>query len=294
MCLQFNRAVFWQLLVESFHYAGRNGEEYKGPHEEDYGQKQRNDVQEDALPPPNTHELTVEDNNIGYDAYLINDAQYVVGTLYEAQGQHDDGDEQADARVVHLGVELLGEVQGELLSVGTCYPALPEDPSVGKGGEEHYDEGAEELIGTQFSEVLHDELYGCVFRCFHFGSEVEVCHVVEDGIADTQDVGDDGVEGEHEDVQLQGVVVPGTLAEQIVAHHVARTADEVATGAKELVVATNEGADEVVDDFGQTQALGLGLLSAIWAEIALEGVMAVEAFHSQGSRVEGQESIVSG
>ena len=71
------------------------------------------------------------------------------------------------------------------------------------------------------------------------------------------------------------VVVSDTFAIQIVAHHIAWAADEVKACAEEPIVAANEGADEVVDDFGQTQSLGLGRLSAIGAVITLEGIIAV-------------------
>ena len=181
--------------------------------------------------------------------------------------------------MVQLRVELLDVVQGNRPPVLTHHIALAEHPSVGHYGNEREGDGAVELVGREFRDLLQDKVDGGVFRRLDIDLEIEGGQFVEEGARDAQDIRDDGVGREQIDVHLQGVVVAHPPANQIVARYDARADEEVAAGTDKPAVAAHEGRYRVRHHLAQLQPSGLGTLPAMWAEITLEPGAAVKANH---------------
>ena len=268
------------LPFQAFCYADWNGDGEQHHREDEDGQNHSYKVQHDAPPPFDAQKLTVEDDDIDERNELVDGTHNAVRAGYEAQGKHQGGDGQGDARMVHLGAELLGVVEGELPSVVPLYLVLAEEPSTGQYGNEGEKDDAVEFVGPNLGDQLENEVDGSVFRGLEVFLDVDGGHFVEDRACVANDEGDDGIDGEHEDVHLQRVVVADSLAKQVILYHVTGSADEVADGIEKLVVAAHKGADEVVHHFDQAQAFCLGRLAALGTVVAFVGVSAVEALGS--------------
>ncbi len=220
--------------------------------------------------------MLVEDNDIDCGDNLEEPAQHIIKSIYEAKGEQQRGEHQRDARVVDLRVELLGIVQGKPLPVGTLYLVPLEDQSKTRHGKERSRHSAVELVGRYLAHDLDDVLNGSVLQVHFVGIYILEGYLVEDGRTDAQEEREDSIGREEIDKQLQGMVVPDALAQHIVARHVSRTDNQVATRAHEPVVAPHEGANHIYQHLAQPQTLGFGLLAAVRAEIALERVTAVK------------------
>lgn len=220
--------------------------------------------------------MLVEDNDIDCGDNLEEPAQHIIKSIYEAKGEQQRGEHQGDARIVDLGIELLGIVQGKPLPVGTLYFIPPEDQSETRHGKERSRHSAVEFIGRYLAHDLDDVLNRCVLHVQFVGVYILEGYLVEDGRIDAKEEREDSIGREEIDEHLQGVIVSDALAQHIVARHVSGTDNQVATRAHEPVVAPHEGANHIYQHLAQPQTLGFGLLAAVRAKISLERVAAIK------------------